>query len=152
MYNEQRRVTIRTSASANNFWSRERSSSEYAKDGTVIPLIDGRVALPYQRQVAVDAPNPCSLPSPPPSVDVVTCPQDSPYLNLKSSDTVQEAKAPASMTDAFLELRRENAGLRRENERLRTQCDAVMRLNATLAQSVAAQIQACQDVTKLRPI
>ena len=145
---EQRRVIFRTSASAKDFWSRERSSREYSKDGTVVPWLDERVLvapwldervlLPYQRRSSPVRPSRHPF-------DFVACAQNPPFLSLKSGDTTK-LKSPEAQ-----ELRLENAELRQENERLRAQCDAVMHLNAALAQSAAAHIQAFQDVMKLRP-
>ena len=136
---EDRPVNVRTSASAKDFWSRPRVSGEFA--GDVSP--DGKVVTQELRSVSVLQGIPRTAPYQPQGLPQRQLP------SLRNSHSIERLVYKGALQEAgnidpqpLLEIER----LRRENQLLKNQYHAVMRINTRLTQEMTLQAQSYEDL------
>jgi hypothetical protein len=136
---EDRQVNVRTSASAKDFWSRPRVTGQ--SPGNVSP--DGKVISQELRSFSIlqDIPRtaPYQLQRPP----------QRQLPPLRNSRSIERIVCKTALQDAenidpqpLLEIER----LRRENQLLKNQYHAVMRINTLLTQEMSLQAQSYEDL------
>ena len=141
---EDRAVNVRTSASAQDFWSRPRVQGE--APGDVSP--DGKIVSQELRSFSVLQGIPRTAP-----YQLQRPPQRTILPALRNSRSIERLVYKGALRDAenidpqpLLEIER----LRRENQLLKNQYHAVMRINTILTQEMSLQAQSYEDLLSKR--
>lgn len=121
---DERVVPIRTSASARDFWSRERESKELSPNFCILPP---NKDTPFGRQEALIKP----VARPP--------------FSVLPNDAGQNRRAEKKTLCSESHTLAENARLRRANARLEVQIQRLLQINAALSSEMARAYKAARE-------